>query len=489
MTNRLHVFKIVLFSTFFILFNNSNLYSSTWYVDKDATGSNSGTSWDNAWISMASISVASSGDVVFISGGVTTKTYTNSILRPPAGVTVKPGAAEASALLQHSGQIILNRTGQAQAITCGGNNVKFDFLVNNARKLKVIGGTTGVECSNSGLLFRGIELTGQVSYGMQNTDATGEVDNVYIHGSTGTSYDAAIKNGYNVYTPGYDRMIIHDSEIAVPHGTGHTGFGADGVQGGSGLTMYNNLIYGVDDATYSNGPSGQHQDGVQTGGGAYQKIYNNIFHSIIGQGIFLEYSYLNLYVYNNVLWNVTYPIPIGRSTSTRSNVHVESNTIVDCDAISGAPVINIAPATTVTNITIKNNIIAGCGTGGLIQYDSYGTGGGTCGVDIVIDGNVTSGTTGTGTSCKGATLTQPTYGSKLLPSFISYSPATIHRSIQPNLRLSSGDTVAKDHGITSIYFTTDKNGVPRPQGLTWDIGAYEFTGKNPKYPGEISIGN
>jgi hypothetical protein len=37
------------------------------------------------------------------------------------------------------------------------------------------------------------------------------------------------------------------------------------------------------------------------------------------------------------------------------------------------------------------------------------------------------------------------------------------------------DTVARDKGVNlGAFFNTDKNGVSRPQGVAWDIGAYEF---------------
>jgi len=43
------------------------------------------------------------------------------------------------------------------------------------------------------------------------------------------------------------------------------------------------------------------------------------------------------------------------------------------------------------------------------------------------------------------------------------------------LHLQAGDAVATDHGLSlAAYFTTDKDGVTRPQGSAWDIGAYEF---------------
>lgn len=53
-----------------ILFGYS-LFGANKYVDKDATGSNNGTSWTNAWTSISSINNASltSGDTVFVSDG------------------------------------------------------------------------------------------------------------------------------------------------------------------------------------------------------------------------------------------------------------------------------------------------------------------------------------------------------------------------------------------------------------------------------------
>ena len=68
-------------------------------------------------------------------------------------------------------------------------------------------------------------------------------------------------------------------------------------------------------------------------------------------------------------------------------------------------------------------------------------------------------------------------GSASAPTFVSYSEYASGN----DFRLAAGDTVARSHGaelsslcsaIAQLCF--DKNGVSRPQGSAWDIGAYEY---------------
>ena len=72
-----HMKKITIqFVCFFLLLTIPS-FSTNYYVDKDANGSNNGTSWTNAWESFASINWNSinPGDIIWISGGTSGKTY------------------------------------------------------------------------------------------------------------------------------------------------------------------------------------------------------------------------------------------------------------------------------------------------------------------------------------------------------------------------------------------------------------------------------
>ncbi|MCZ6704080.1 MAG: hypothetical protein O6940_13705, partial [Ignavibacteria bacterium] len=57
--------------------------ATNYYVDKDAIGSNNGSSWTNAWESFADINwaVLEAGDTLYISGGTISTTY-NETLKP-----------------------------------------------------------------------------------------------------------------------------------------------------------------------------------------------------------------------------------------------------------------------------------------------------------------------------------------------------------------------------------------------------------------------
>ena len=69
----------------FTLLATASAQAATWYVDNAATGRNTGTSWTDAWTSLNRSRELARGDIVYVSGGATSKVYNMGRWDPPSG--------------------------------------------------------------------------------------------------------------------------------------------------------------------------------------------------------------------------------------------------------------------------------------------------------------------------------------------------------------------------------------------------------------------
>jgi Right handed beta helix region len=455
---------------------------SAWYVDKDAAGSNDGTSWDNAWKSFAAIQTEPGG-TVYISGGSTSKTYTEELI-VSGGATFKAGALSPSPE-GHSGTVIIDQTGKSDVISVRGDNITIDGWSDGVQKIKVVGATRGIDTGyHENIVLKGIEFTEQTDKGIFFADSSGEMAHIYVHGGKsvgGKEYDAGIFFGSTIAYPVFDRIIIHDSEIAVPKCTQNNGQGADAIQASGAATIYNNKLSAYFDATYPCADA-QHGDAIQPGGRTHFKIYNNEIHGFSSYGFYMEFANQHVYIYNNYFWDTRGAIILGNNIPAYDDFRIENNTIVDClDVKSGAPTppISFDPptSTTATNFYIRNNIVVNC-NGGILSTLA-------CPGQVVVDYNVIAAGAGGSSNlrCAGNTYIQPNYGSTKVPTFVSYVAGG---GATNNVHVVSGDMVAKNRGVVG-FFNYDKDDVSRPQETAWDIGAYEFAGRIPRPPEIISV--
>ncbi|MGZ3805217.1 MAG: choice-of-anchor Q domain-containing protein [Pseudobdellovibrionaceae bacterium] len=229
---------------------------------------------------------------------------------------------------------------------------------------------------------------------------------------------------------------------------------------GSSSDIYNNTFYAVESTAAL---AGQYPDTLQLGG-RYTRIYNNTFNNVgdsnidfdaMGSGVIQD-----LYIYNN-LFHITahiddYPDFIrmystGMAINTFSNVKILNNTFID--ELGGATMIGFSFANGTgagAGNEIKNNLAKGNSSLGF----NAGSGGGSFTVSL---------------------------GNNIYPTACALDPTAIIGvpSLDANFVPTASDTLAKDHGVTLSYFSTDKLGTPRPQGPAWDIGAYEYSAAGP----------
>jgi len=145
-------------------------------------------------------------------------------------------------------------------------------------------------------------------------------------------------------------------------------------------------------------------------------------------------------------------------------------------------------AADISNFYVLNNIIHNCGIGGIFTFgvisDADLPGDWTSGsygdsASIIVDYNIISaGLSGNLTTVyKTTTFDVAEYNDWKTTSSFQNHPE--NQNDNPSFNSSNDlhiqpDSVAINNGITITKFLTDKDGLTRPQGSAWDIGAYEY---------------
>src|SRR5262249_22064593 len=159
------------------------------------------------------------------------------------------------------------------------------------------------------------------------------------------------------------------------------------------------------------------------------------------------------------------------------NIHIDNNTFLDHTCCVGPQVAisNYQVQPTVTSSEIQNNLFF---HNTINQSILIATSSGFSASDWSIDYNVLSGSTSL--DVDGTSPYAQAHGRSCTPVFVNY----LVDDISSDVHLAAADNCAKDAGtpLTGL-FTVDKDGVPRPQGSAWDIGAFELkTGAAPSAP-------
>ena len=435
----------ILFS--FALFSAS---AATWYVDSSVGTSGNGAAWGTAWQALSNVTGVKAGDTVYISGGASgsSQTYSVSSWKPAGGAAGNPIKYQIGQDSAHNGTAIFSGSGSwfggASYVIVSGD------AGDGAMHFSCTGyGTAASINGDSNLRISYVNLGSNLSDGMDGQNVGSfELDHCYAYISD-VSADHFFSVGFNGTT--WDQNLIHDNTIYCPHLSSNAN-GADFFQiGGSGYTLYNNLLVGYN-TSYT---AGQHQDGLQTLNGSFIKVYGNTFLNIQNFCVFGDAYYggfSSVHVYNNVFISTSGAVfgtdggYQGSLPCTFNDIVIANNTF-DCPDNGGQPIAlnNVSGfATTFTSCVVANNVIV---NGGGIQSQGDTT-------STFVD-NVSL------TAAQGKT------------DFVGYTSGS---GTNNNYHLLAAASSLIGQGANeSGYFVTDKDGNARPATGNWDIGAYQYS--------------
>lgn len=470
---RLNVIILLLVTTTF------SLNASIRYVDNTASGNNTGSSWSNAWKSFSDISGLSTGDIVYISGGIESKEY-NETLFCTEGVTYRTGLDSG-----HNGIVVIDAQFERKYGIVLEDNVTISGMVDSTRKMLIKNSLdSGLQAGIvQGVRIKFIEVTncgsegagGGFAHGIHIGHADGcEVAYCYIH----QNYRDAINANGSIGTNFGNNKVHH---CILQHNND------DGVACRNGFDIYDNIIGNC--YRHPGGPEDPHSDGIQAQG-EYTRIWNNEIYNCHTHGIFadplnVENGANHIHIYNNIVYRTQDFIDSGhhmhgikvkaeRGTPSMNDIYICNNTVVDM----GYGGISIENCLNTTNVDILNNILYNCRADGPTGY-VLGTDDDNGNIDYNVIYNGQSG--GSNLLWNGNNYDYSTFvnvgfgqlnGSTNRPLFIKY----IEFANDNDFMLTEFDITAKENGknlISDEIIQDDKAGILRPASGPWDIGAFQ----------------
>jgi len=419
--------------TLFCIVSSSLLWATNYYVDNSAAGSNNGTSWVNAWESFAAINWSNiqPGDIIYISGGSSSKTYNDNIVVNASGSSGSPITIMKGIDAGYNGEVIIQGSGSGNGISI------FDKQWITVRNLTI---------NNWGINVKIDGGSSNATHHIIIDNCDGRMSGRFVH-----------IEGYPDQTGSYTHDItVRYCDVTTPAFIGNQN---DFVyaQYMAGLTIENNNV------DISNNDTSPHNDMVQTfwvDGPVI--VRNNYFeHSDTklrnSQGIFFENHEGTFEVYNNI---IVMPNSVDGKIYWKADSLNNAHTIIYSNVsygLSGSLI-----QTTDPDAVIKNNIL-------------YSTGYNSIGSSYMLEFN---GVSGSGADVANNLFYDPAGNMNNMNSGTNQNgvegdPLFTNLS-ERDFTLQTGSPAIDTGATLQSPYNVDIIGTSRPLGPLFDIGPYEM---------------